>query len=201
MYNNQPSNQALQPNISNESHGGHEMFDCHEILGSFISLLDQYVLFEPLIQDQELRSILHEQHRFMTDLYNIASEAFSTGRKPSHTSQPYTMNQNNEVVYGIQKQTAPKKPMGSAQEVKDEGISSYMLGLVKSTASLLAMASLEITNPVVRRVMADSVPNLIEMGYELFLYQNKRQYYQVPQLAQQDMQQMLHSYAPSPYLT
>ncbi len=181
------------------NHGGHEMFDSHEILSSFISLLDQYVLFEQFIQDQELRQILYRQHRFITDLYNITVEAFSTGKDPSHPTQSYKMEQNNQVIYGLQK-TAPKKPMMSIQETSDQGISAYMLGLVKSTASLLAMTSLEITNPVLRRMMADSVPNFIEMGYELFLYQNKRHYYQVPQLTQQDMIQMQHSYAPSPNL-
>lgn len=182
------------------NHGGHEMFDSHEILSGMISLLDQYVIFDQFIQDQELRQILHHQHRFITDLYNITVEAFSTGRDPSHPTQPYKMHQNNQVVYGIQKQGAPKKPVQSIQEINDQGISAYMLGLVKSMASLLSMTSLEITNPVLRRMMADSVPNFIEMAYELFLYENKRQFYQVPQLAQQDMIQMLQSFAPSPNL-
>ncbi|MCR8635481.1 spore coat protein [Paenibacillus radicis (ex Xue et al. 2023)] len=195
-YSNQVSTGQM-PSMMN--HGGHEMFDSHEILSSFISLLDQYVMFEQFIQDEELKQILYRQHRFITDLYNITVDAFSTGRDPSHPTHSYKMNQNNQVIYGMQ-QTAPKKPMMSIQEINGQGISAYMLGLIKSTASLLAMTSLEITNPVLRRMMADSVPNFIEMGYELFLYQNKRHYYQVPQLAQQDMQQMRNSYAPSPYL-
>lgn len=45
-----------------------------------------------------------------------------------------------------------------------------------------------------RRVLQDSVPNCIEMAYELSLYQNKKGYYQVPQLSQQDMNAMLNAY-------
>jgi spore coat protein CotF len=48
-----------------------------------------------------------------------------------------------------------------------------------------AMAACEITNPVVRRVFSATIPNCIEMAYELSIYQNKHHYYQVPQLAQQ----------------
>ena len=59
------------------------------------------------------------------------------------------------------------------------------------------MAATETCNPVVRRVFADSVPNCIEMAYELAIYQNKHHYYQVPQLAAQDMQQLLNSFASS----
>ncbi|HEX6594725.1 MAG TPA: spore coat protein, partial [Bacillota bacterium] len=35
-----------------------------------------------------------------------------------------------------------------------------------------------------------------EMAYEVFLYQNKHHYYQVPQLQQQDMQELINSFAP-----
>ena len=58
----------------------------------------------------------------------------------------------------------------------------------------MTTAALETTNPVVRRVVADSIPNCIEMGYELSIYQNKHGYYQVPQYSQQDMQAMLNAY-------
>ena len=71
--------------------------------------------------------------------------------------------------------------------LSDQGLSAYMLGNTKSLATLLAMTALEMTNPVLRRVIADSVPNFIELSYEIFLYQNKHRYYQVPQLMEQDM--------------
>ncbi|MGG0552636.1 spore coat protein [Priestia aryabhattai] len=191
------SNTQQSPNMAPKmNHGGHEMFDMHEILAGFINVLDQYQLFDQHIQDQELKDILHHQYAFITDIYNIAVEAFSTGKDPSHVSQPYQMKQNNDVIYGLTP-SQPKKPNQSVNEINEQGISGHMLGLIKSTGALLAMSAGEITNPVVRRVIGDSVPNFIEMSYEIFLYQNKKRYYQVPQLAQQDMNQMLQSYAPA----
>lgn len=192
-YNTQQQTANMSPKMN---HGGHEMFDSHEVLAGLINVLDQYLIFDQFIQDQELRSILYHQHSFISDLYNIAVEAFSTGKDPSHPTRTYEMKQNNNVMYGISP-SQPKKPNRSINDVSDQGLSAYMLGLIKSTASLLTMTSLEVTNPVLRRVFADSVPNFIEMGYELFLYQNKNQYYQVPQLAQKDMSQMLQSYTPA----
>lgn len=106
------------------------------------------------------------------------------------------MNQGNDFIYGLTP-TQPKKPLQSVSEITDECISAMMLGAAKSTASMKAMSAVEITNPVVRRVLAASVPNCIEMAYEISVYQNKHHYYQVPQLAQQDMQQMMNSYAPA----
>jgi spore coat protein CotF len=189
-YSQQGSNQ-MNPSMN---HGGHEMFDSHEILSGFINVLDQYVLYNGFIQDPELKQILLHQYEFITDLYNISVEAFQSGKDPSHPTQTYLMNQNNDVIYGIQQQSAPKKPMTNINEIKDAGISAYMQGQVKAIASCLTMAAFEITNPVLRRMMADSVPNFVEMGYEIFLYQNKKHYYQVPQLAEQDMKQMLNSF-------
>ncbi len=204
MPQNQTPPQSMQQNPAQQqnrmapsmNHGGHEMFDSHEVLSSIIGMLDQYLIYDQFVKDQELRTILYRQHSFITDLYNTIVEAFSTGQKPTHSTRVYKMQQNNDTMYGLSP-GQPKKPFTSANQVNDESVSGYMLGLAKSTSSLLAMTALEMTNPVLRRVIADSVPNFIEMSYEIFLYQNKHHYYQVPQLAQQDMSQMLQSYAPA----
>ena len=71
------------------------------------------------------------------------------------------------------------------------------VGLMKADSQGLTMAALEVTNPVVRRVIADSVPNFVEMAYEIFQYQNKHGYYQVPRLDQQDMETLINSFVPS----
>lgn len=181
---------------SNLSHGGHEVFDVQEVLTSTIGVLDQYMMFRTFVKDQQLLNILDRQYSFLTDQYNILCECFNTGSKPSHGTKVYNMQLSNNVTYGF-KPSQPKKPMQSINEVSDQGISGHMLGLMKSQATMLTTASLEATNPVVRRVLADSVPNVVEMAYELFLYQNQHAYYQVPQLAQQDMQKMMSGFAPA----
>ncbi|TDL30894.1 spore coat protein [Jeotgalibacillus sp. S-D1] len=178
------------------NHGGHEIFDAREVLSLAVGVLDQYTMFREQIKDQQLKGILDRQFEFLKEEYNVTLETFTTGKKPSHSMVSYNMAMENDTVYGLTPMP-PVKPVQSANEINDQGISGYMLGLVKSGASLKAMTALEMTNPVLRRVVADSVPNWIEMAYELFLYQNKHHYYQVPQLSQQDMQQLLNSYSPA----
>lgn len=198
---NQMQNQMSPNMVPNQppsvNHGGHELFDAHEVIAGVISMLDQYQMYDQHIQDQELKDILQRQTTFVTQMYNTMVQSFQTGQDPTVPTQKYEMNQNNDVVYGI-KPGKPKKPNKSVNELSDQGLSAYMLGQTKSLASLLAMTALEMTNPVLRRVVADSVPNFIEMSYEIFLYQNKHGYYQVPQLQAQDMTQMLQSYAVVP---
>jgi spore coat protein CotF len=199
MQNQMNQQQGIQQSTNmppKMSHGGHEMFDAHEVISGTISFLDHYQLYDQYIKDQELKTILQRQYTFINDLYNVMVEAFSTGSKPSHSTQVYNMQQNNDVVFGL-KPSQPKKPNQSVNELSDQCISSFMLGQCKSMSGVLGMAACEITNPVLRRVLADSVPNYVEMAYELFLYQNKHQYYQVPQLQQQDMNQLLNAFSPS----
>jgi spore coat protein CotF len=81
--------------------------------------------------------------------------------------------------------------------MNDEIVSGCLISSLKTGASMKTVAALESTNPVVRRVIADSIPNCIEMAYEISLYQNKHHFYQVPQFAQQDMQQMINSFSPA----
>lgn len=178
------------------NHGGHEVFDVQEVLSGTIGTLNSYTLLRQHVQDPELKDILERQYQFIQDEYNTTVECFKSGQDPSKPTQSYKMKQGNDFVYGL-KPSQPKKPLQSVNEITDECVSSCMLGSVKSCATMKTTAALETTNPVVRRVLADSIPNSIEMAYELSLYQNKHHYYQVPQLAQQDMQQMLNAYAPA----
>ncbi|MBE1554219.1 spore coat protein [Sporosarcina limicola] len=178
------------------NHGGHELFDVHEALSSTVGALNQAMLLRQHVKDPELLAILDRQYRFTLDEYNITVDCFKTGRDPSHPTKSYEMTQGNDFVYGM-KPMQPTKPMQSESEISDEIISGFLLGSAKTGASTKTMAAMETCNPVVRRVLADSVPNCIEMAYELAIYQNKHHYYQVPQLAQQDMQQLLNSFAPA----
>lgn len=184
----QDNNQPLSTN-----HGAHELLDVHEVLSGMIGGLNQCVLMRDQIQDTELLGILDRQYAFMLDEYNITVEAFKTGHDPQHPTRSYNMQIGNDYTYGLTP-GQPKKPITSANEVNDEILSGALLGMHKMGATGKTAAALESTNPVVRRVLQDSIPNCIEMAYEVALYQNKRGYYQVPKLSPNDMTTMLHEF-------
>lgn len=192
---NQQNIQGTAQNPSNTSHGGHELLDVHEAIGDVIGGMEQYLLYEQYIQDQELKNILNNHRNFIKQMYNTIIDTVKTGRDPSVPTQTYNMQQSNEVIYGMQP-SAPKSPAQTTNEINDECISSFMLGSLKQISSSFTTTALEATNPVLRRVIADSIPNVIEMAYEIFLYQNKKQYYQVPQLPAQDMEMLKNSFSP-----
>ncbi|MYL57669.1 spore coat protein [Virgibacillus halodenitrificans] len=178
-----------------QSHGGHEMFDAHEAISGLIGGMEQSLFYEQHIQDPELKTMMQKHKTFLTQLYNTIVETLKTGQEPSVKTQTYEMDLSNNVVYGMQP-SQPKTPAQSVSEINDQCISGFMMGALKQKASTFTMTALEMTNPVLRRVFADSVPNMIEMAYEVFLYQNKNQYYQTPQLQPQDMQNYRNSFAP-----
>jgi spore coat protein CotF len=178
------------------NHGAHEILDVHEVLSGFTSAFNEFLMCEQHIKDPELLGILQQQRQFMTTEYNILVEALQSGQETSQQTSVYKMNQSNEVQYGLAP-AQPSKPNQQVSQLGDKCISTVMLTCAKSLSGVMTKAATECTNPVVRRVIADSVPNHIEMAYEIFLYQNKKGYYQVPQFTQQDMQQLLTAYAPS----
>jgi len=195
---NQQPNQNLQSSSqmpATQSHGGHEMFDAHEAITSLIGGLEQGLLYEQHIQDPELKTMLQKHKTFLTQTYNTIVETLQTGNEPSVKTQTYNMAENNNTIYGM-KPSQPKTPAQSVNEINDQCISSFMMSNLKACASHFTMTALETTNPVLRRVFADSIPNIIEMAYEVFLYQNKHQYYQVPQLKPEDMQIYMNSFSP-----
>src|SRR5690625_148378 len=178
-----------------QNHGGLALLTAHEAIGSVVGAIEQYVLFSEHIQDQELSDINQRHRTFLSQMYNTIIDSLKTGQDPSVPTQTYQMEENNEVMYGMQP-SSPKAPIQASTEINDECLSSYMIGELKAIVSSFTTTAFESTNPVLRRIFADSIPNVIEMGYEVFLYQNKNQYYQVPQLQAQDMQAIQNGYAP-----
>ncbi|MCM3388670.1 spore coat protein [Ureibacillus chungkukjangi] len=192
QFMNEP--QATQGNMPlSMNHGAHEVMDVHEVLSAAIGGMNTFIFFRPHVQDQELLNILDRQYAFMLDEYNITAECFKTGQDPSHPTRSYKMQMGNDTNYGLTP-GQPKKPMTSANEINDGIISGFLMNAHKMGATGKTTAALESTNPVVRRVLQDSIQNCIEMAYELSLYQNKKGYYQVPQLSPADMQTMLNMY-------
>ncbi|MBP1968435.1 spore coat protein CotF [Virgibacillus natechei] len=178
-----------------QGHGGHELFDAEEALSTLTGGMEQYLLFEQHIQDPELKTMLEQHKAFLTQTYNTIVETLQTGQKPTVDTQVYNMTQSNNVTYGLQP-SQPTTPAQSVNEINDQCVSGYMMSVLKAGATTFTTTALETTNPVLRRVFADSVPNMVEMAYEVFLYQNKNQYYQVPQLKQADMQAIINGFAP-----
>jgi spore coat protein CotF len=178
------------------NHGAHEILDVHEVLCMAVGTLNKYTMLRPMVKDSELLDILNRQYTFIQQEYNTTLECFQSGKDPAVPTKSYKMKQDNNVQYGL-KAKQPTAPIESETEINDEIISSFMLGSLKSSAVFKTNAALEATNPVVRRVLADSLPNCIEMAYEVSLYQNKHGYYQVPQLTEADMQTVQQSYAPA----
>ena len=193
--NEQPSTSSFNHQQS-LNHGGHEMMDMHETIGEIIAGLNQSLLLRPHVKDPELLNILDRQYNFTLGTYNTIVESYQTGHDPSVPTGRYQMETDNNFTYGLNP-SQPKKPIRNANEINDEMISGFLLGAQKGAAKCMTVAALETTNPVVRRVVADSIPNFIEMGYELSIYQNKHGYYQVPQYAEQDMRAMLDAFATS----
>lgn len=195
---NQQQNMTTSHQVPNQfMHAGHEMFDANEAIRTLAGGLEQCLLYEQHVQDPELKGIMQRHKAFNTQLYNTMIETLKTGQKPSVSTHVYKMEQgtDNLTIYGT-KPAQPKPPAASVQDISDKCISGFVLGNLKAAASGCTMAALEATNPVMRRVFADSVPNLIEEAYEIFLYANKKGYYQVPQLKDEDMQNMMSGYAP-----
>lgn len=191
---NQPQQKGSQMPLS-QQFGAHELLDADEAIGTLVGGIEHFVLYDQYVQDQELKSIMQRQKSALTTIYNTILDTLKSGRDPEVKTQTYLMQtDSNRTIFGLKPKTSPKTPIQSVNEFNDECISSAMLGHLKAIASEFTLAALEATHPVLRRIFADSIPNVIEMAYEVYLYQNRNQYYEVPQLSPQDMQTIVNSY-------
>lgn len=178
-----------------QKHAAHSLLEANGAVGTVINSIEQSLLYEKNIQDQQLLQIAQKQRTYLQGLYNTIVETMKTGQDPTVPTQTYNMGESTNAVYGMQP-SAPKSPATSVQEINDECISSFLLAQLKTLSTGFTTTALESTNPVLRRIFADSIPNIIEMGYEVFLYQNKKHYYQLPQLQPMDVETLKNSFSP-----
>lgn len=174
--------------------GAHELLDADEAIGTLVGAIEHFVLYDQYVQDTQLKNMMQRHKTAITQIYNTILDTLKSGKDPAVKTQTYMMEiQNTQTRFGMQP-SSPKTPIQSVNEFNDECISSAILGHIKAIASEFTLTALEATNPVLRRIFADSIPNIIEMGFEIYLYQNEHQYYEVPQLNQQDMQNIVNSF-------
>lgn len=178
--------------------GAHELLDADEAIDTLVGGIEHFVIYDHFVQDTHLKNIMQKQKSALTQIYNSLIDTMKSGQDPQVKTQTYLMdNQNTQTSFGMQP-SSPKAPIQSIDELNDECISSSVLGHLKAIASEFTLAALEATHPVLRRIFSDSIPNVIEMGYEIYLYQNEKQYYEVPQLSAQDMQIIVDGFAQAP---
>ena len=112
------------------NHGGHELFDVHEVLSGTVGALNQAMLLRPHVKDPELLDILDRQYRFTLDEYNITVECFKTGQDPSHPTGSYKMKQGNDFVYGM-KPLNRKSRCSLRQKYRMKSFQAFCLALQK----------------------------------------------------------------------
>src|SRR5699024_8667316 len=138
-----------------KNHGGHEMFDAHEAINSLVGCIEHGKLYEQYIQDTRLKAILQRQTTAITEMYNTIIDTYQSEHDPNVATKTYEMNEGNYVIYGM-KDTQPKSPAKSVQDINDVCISSFMMGNIKAAASGFTMTAMEVTIPVLRSLFADS---------------------------------------------
>src|SRR5690625_2782629 len=117
---NQQENMQRSQNMPpQQNEGAHSLLEAHESVGSLIGNLEQLLLYEEHIQDQALQTISQKHRAFLSQLYNTIVDTLKTGQDPKVPTQTYQMEQNNDVVYGMQP-SAPKSPSQSVNEINDE---------------------------------------------------------------------------------
>jgi len=176
--------------------GAHEIMDCHEVLSCTINGINQFQLYQPYCQDQELKNILQNQLSFMTNEYNALVNALQ--HKVNSSNLPTVKTKMSfSPNYGMANSGVAEAPNASINQMNDRDVSSGMLGLHKASAGLKMHTALECTDPQIREMMIQSAKNCADQAYEIWSFMNKNGYYQVPTFDQATTQSIINSYQPS----
>lgn len=175
--------------------GAHEVLELHEVLEGTVSSIHQFRLYQPNVRDHDLGTLLNTQVSFMLNEYDYLvslSESISSIRGEAYRREALL---HAVPVYGLD---GPHMiyPKPSIPQMTDRDIASGMLQVLKNGAVMKMRASLEVASRQLRDALLQASQNCSEQAYEVFLYMNRRGYYQVPVLSNQ--QDVLRQYQNSP---
>lgn len=173
------------------SYGAHEVLEVHEILTDAIDGINQFQLYRPHVQCQQLLQILDRQVDFMVQEYN--SMVSMLNQQGVQEAIPYRAPNISSPKYGLSN-PSPESPNTSMNQMNDRDVASGMLGCAKASATLKMMASLECADPEIRRAVTQGAVNCSEMAYETWSYMNQKGYYQVPTLKEITTNTVLNTY-------
>lgn len=193
--------QGLGTNMANplENYGAHEVLEVHEVLTNAIVGINSMQLYRPHCQDQQLRSILDNQLRFMVNEYNTLVNTVNmvnVNRVGTTTGSTYhTINQATPV-YGLDNPTA-EAPNTGVNQMNDRDVAAGVLSCHKASATIKMHAALECADQQLRSMMIQSARNCADLAYEVWTYMNQKGYYQVPTLKQTTMNTFINQYQPA----
>ncbi|AYK07900.1 spore coat protein [Brevibacillus laterosporus] len=177
--------------------GAHEVLDLHEVLDGMINTGNNMQMYRSYVKDPQLMSILENQLQFHLQSYNmLISILQQTNYQKPIQERHLKILGYSQPTYGL-RQPAPLAPSTSPQEIDDRDISSCMLGLHKSAATIKMTATLECADPTLRRALSQAAVNCADMAYEVWQYMNQRGYYQVATLKEVTTQTMINTYQPT----
>ncbi|MDQ0230027.1 spore coat protein [Metabacillus malikii] len=182
--------------MNNKQLGAHEMLECHEVLMCAINGINQFQLYQPYCQDEELKNILQNQLSFITNEYNTLVNALKQ-RMNIGTLPEVKTNSNFTPQYGLNAQAVAEIPNASVNQMNDRDVSASMLGFHKSSGIMKMHAALECTDVHIREMLIQSAKNCADQAYEIWSYMNKQGYYQVPTFDQMTSNTLMNSYQPS----
>jgi spore coat protein CotF len=176
--------------------GAHEVMELHEVLTDMIDGINQFELYRPYAKDPQLVNILERHLQFMTQEYNNLVSALGQQGVSATGGVPYRAPKTTTPTYGLH-QPSPQSPNTSPNQMNDQDVASGMMGCHKATAMMRMIATQEIADPQLRRMVQQGAVNSSEMAYELFQYMNQKGYYQVPTLKDMTTNTMLNTYQPA----
>lgn len=172
-------------------YGAHELVEVNEILSNSICGINQFELFRPHVNGQELNSILEKQLGFMVDEFNNLVQVVKNRLMVQGISYPVFKQVN--PIYGLHN-PQPQSPNMTVNQLTDQDIASCMLGIHKSSAVARMGAVLECADPELRGFIQQGANNCAEQAYEVWQYLNNKGFYQVPTFEDITTDTMINSY-------
>lgn len=177
--------------------GAHETMEVNEVLLEKVNMITHFNLYAQSTKNQRLLDMLmrHQQEEIRTydEILAYTHDYNRFNPVPPRTNVRGITPQ--QIQYGVNQ--PPQMQPQSDAAMTDRDVAIAMLQCHKNASMNGLRATLECADPNLRQMLLNSCANCVNQAYEVFLFLNEQNEYQVPELNSRIAKDFLHRYQPS----
>lgn len=177
--------------------GAHETLEVNEILLEKVNMITHFTLYAQAAKNPRLVDMIrrHQQEEIRTYDEIVAYTHDYNSFKPVPPQSNLRGVTPEQIQYGVN-EPPQMQPQSNAQ-MTDREVAIALLLCHKNASMNGLRATLECADPNLRQMLLNSCANCVNQAYEVFLFLNELNEYQVPEMQSHIAKEFLHRYQPT----
>lgn len=169
------------------------MMEVGKAMTSIVNCMNTFRMCQPHIKQQKMMSIMDKQMQYMMSMCkNIGKYMQSKGGNVEMPQQMMSWQSEYEFGNSMQQQRLQM----DAGQLDEFHTGCCMMSALKSCSIACNVATMACTDPIIRNIVMGCCTSCMNMAYDIFMYMNKKEMFQLSNMQGITNEYMMNIYQP-----